>query len=156
VRIAAEIKKLQKLRDQVKAWASSGEVKNKAPLLEARKEIEKKMEAFKLVERETKTKAYSKAREGRIGVDGVLPCVPLMLAAWVPYSHPFPAVCCMLQEGLARDRVMTADEKKRMHTREWLQELVQKLSDDIDTMEAEVEAYESGAKKRAKASTRSH
>jgi CCR4-NOT transcription complex subunit 3 len=56
----AEIKKLQRFRDQIKAWAAGAEVKDTAPLLESRKNIERRMEAFKVVERETKTKAYSK------------------------------------------------------------------------------------------------
>ncbi|KAG7341051.1 CCR4-Not complex component [Nitzschia inconspicua] len=55
-----EIKKLQRLRDQIKSWISSAEVKDKEPLVEARKLIETKMEAFKTCERETKTKTYSK------------------------------------------------------------------------------------------------
>lgn len=57
-----EIKKLQRFRDQIKGWMSSPEIKDKAPLLEARKNVESKMEQFKICERETKTKAYS--REG--------------------------------------------------------------------------------------------
>jgi len=55
-----EIKKLQRLRDQIKSWISSSDVKDKDPLFEARKLIETKMEAFKFCEKETKTKAYSK------------------------------------------------------------------------------------------------
>ena len=35
-----EIKKLQKYRDQVKSWAGSNQVKNKRPLLDARRNIE--------------------------------------------------------------------------------------------------------------------
>lgn len=35
-----EIKKLQRLRDQIKSWASSNDIKDKAPLLEQRKLIE--------------------------------------------------------------------------------------------------------------------
>jgi len=55
-----EIKKLQRYRDQIKSWASSSDVKNKKPLLDARKAIEIEMERFKVLEKETKTKAYSK------------------------------------------------------------------------------------------------
>jgi len=55
-----EIKKLQRLRDQVKTWAASNEIKDKDTLLSYRKLIETQMEKFKIVERETKTKAYSK------------------------------------------------------------------------------------------------
>jgi len=35
-----EIKKLQRMRDQVKSWAASNDVKDKAPLLEQRQRIE--------------------------------------------------------------------------------------------------------------------
>lgn len=34
------IKKLQKFRDSIKTWASSSDIKDKAPLLERRKAIE--------------------------------------------------------------------------------------------------------------------
>nr|XP_018907515.1 PREDICTED: CCR4-NOT transcription complex subunit 3 [Bemisia tabaci] len=55
-----EIKKLQRLRDQIKSWIACGEIKDKSSLLDYRKLIETQMERFKVVERETKTKAYSK------------------------------------------------------------------------------------------------
>ncbi|KAH8703229.1 CCR4-NOT transcription complex, subunit 3 [Talaromyces proteolyticus] len=55
-----EIKKLQRFRDQIKSWASGNEVKDKTPLLEQRKAIETCMEQFKAVEKEMKTKAFSK------------------------------------------------------------------------------------------------
>jgi CCR4-NOT transcription complex subunit 3 len=56
------IKKLQRERDQIKAWLTQNEIKDKTVLTDTRKLIEQKMEAFKAVERELKTKAYS--REG--------------------------------------------------------------------------------------------
>ncbi|KAL8822474.1 MAG: hypothetical protein Q9191_006791 [Dirinaria sp. TL-2023a] len=55
-----EIKKLQRHRDQIKTWAAGNEVKDKKPLLEQRKAIENQMEKFKAVEKEMKTKAFSK------------------------------------------------------------------------------------------------
>jgi CCR4-NOT transcription complex subunit 3 len=64
-----EIKKLQRLRDQIKTWISSTEVKDKNQLVEARKVIESKMEQFKVCEKDTKTKAYSKeglARDSKL------------------------------------------------------------------------------------------
>jgi CCR4-NOT transcription complex subunit 3 len=63
-----EIKKLQRLRDQIKTWVGSNDIKDKTALVEARKLIETKMEQFKICEKETKTKAYSKeglARDDR-------------------------------------------------------------------------------------------
>jgi CCR4-NOT transcription complex subunit 3 len=62
-----EIKKLQRLREQIKAWQSSNDIKDKKPLLEARKNIEQQMEKFKVIERETKQKPYSKDALGGSG-----------------------------------------------------------------------------------------
>ena len=64
-----EIKKLQRLRDQIKTWIGSSDVKDKEPLIDARRLIETKMEQFKICEKETKTKTYSKeglARQQRL------------------------------------------------------------------------------------------
>ncbi|POS75980.1 CCR4-NOT transcription complex [Diaporthe helianthi] len=55
-----EIKKLQRLRDQIKTWAASNDIKDKGPLIEQRKLIETRMEKFKAVEKTMKTKAFSK------------------------------------------------------------------------------------------------
>lgn len=60
VDLKKEIKKLQRLRDQIKTWISSSDVKDKDVLLSTRKLIETKMEQFKVCEKETKTKTYSK------------------------------------------------------------------------------------------------
>lgn len=55
-----EIKKLQRQRDQIKNWLSGNDVKDKKQLLENRKLIENAMERFKVVEKNMKTKAFSK------------------------------------------------------------------------------------------------
>ncbi|KAI4341166.1 hypothetical protein MLD38_025924 [Melastoma candidum] len=67
-----EIKKLQRYRDQIKTWIQSSEIKDKKVsasyeqcLLDARKQIEREMERFKICEKETKTKAFSKEGLGQ-------------------------------------------------------------------------------------------
>ena len=60
-----EIKKLQRYRDQIKTWAAAPEIKDKKQLTDARKLIEREMERFKVCERETKTKAFSKEGLGQ-------------------------------------------------------------------------------------------
>lgn len=55
-----EIKKLQRLRDQIKTWQNDSSIKDKTKLDSKRKLIEEKMEKFKVCEKETKTKAFSK------------------------------------------------------------------------------------------------
>jgi len=69
VDLKKEIKKLQRHRDQIKTWVASSDIKDKRALTEARKLIETKMEQFKVCEKETKTKTYSKeglARETKV------------------------------------------------------------------------------------------
>lgn len=55
-----EIKKLQRSRDQIKTWLGASEIKDKRQLVDNRKLIETQMERFKAIEKELKTKAFSK------------------------------------------------------------------------------------------------
>jgi CCR4-NOT transcription complex subunit 3 len=55
-----EIKKLQRLRDLIKGWQFSSDIKDKDKLTTYRRLIETKMETFKDIERENKTKPHSK------------------------------------------------------------------------------------------------
>lgn len=102
-----EIKKLQRLRDQIKTWIGSNDIKDKNQLLEARKTIENKMEMFKVCEKDTKTKAYSK-------------------------------------EGLAREAKLDPKEALKDEKRAWLNDSLDKLSDHIDSVEAEREKLLAG------------
>lgn len=54
-----EVKKLQKLREQIKVWQAQSEVKDKERLLEYRRSVEVAMEKYKVVEKGSKVKAYS-------------------------------------------------------------------------------------------------
>lgn len=54
-----EVKKLQRLREQIKSWQSSPDVKDKDSLLEYRRSVEIAMEKYKAVEKASKEKAYS-------------------------------------------------------------------------------------------------
>jgi CCR4-NOT transcription complex subunit 3 len=58
--LKTQIKKLQRLRDQIKTWVASNDIKDKTALLENRRLIETQMEKFKACEKEMKTKAFSK------------------------------------------------------------------------------------------------
>ncbi|KAL4431048.1 hypothetical protein ABPG75_006304 [Micractinium tetrahymenae] len=64
-----QIKKLQRLRDSIKTWMTSSEIKDKTDITNARKEIERRMERFKLVEKEAKTKSFSKEGLNRAALD---------------------------------------------------------------------------------------
>lgn len=66
-----EIKKLQRLRDQIKTWLSSSDIKDKSALMETRRSIESQMERFKACEKEMKLKQFSK--EGLLQQDKLDP-----------------------------------------------------------------------------------
>uniref|UniRef100_A0A0D9VX03 NOT2/NOT3/NOT5 C-terminal domain-containing protein n=1 Tax=Leersia perrieri TaxID=77586 RepID=A0A0D9VX03_9ORYZ len=97
-----EIKKLQRYRDQIKTWIQSSEIKDKKALMDARKQIEREMERFKVCEKETKTKAFSK-------------------------------------EGLGQQPKTDPKEKAKAETRDWLNNVVSDLENQIDNFEAEIE-----------------
>ncbi|RAL51962.1 hypothetical protein DM860_010680 [Cuscuta australis] len=104
-----EIKKLQRYRDQIKTWLQSSEIKDKKvsasyeqALMDARKLIEREMERFKICEKETKTKAFSK-------------------------------------EGLGQQPKTDPKEKAKSETRDWLNNVVSELENQIDIFEAELE-----------------
>lgn len=45
--LKSQIKKLQRIRDQLKAWLTTEEIRDKDPLIIARRNIETRMELFK-------------------------------------------------------------------------------------------------------------
>jgi CCR4-NOT transcription complex subunit 3 len=132
----------QRLRDQIKTWLTSNDIKDKRPLGENRKLIEtvspvrrkrsaesamflgvlinaplprlspsQRMERFKVVERETKTKAYSK-------------------------------------EGLGQVSKVDPEQRKKEEVRYWLTSGIEKLDRQIDEFEAEIESLYAGSKKK--------
>ncbi|KAK2065540.1 Not1 domain-containing protein [Colletotrichum caudatum] len=105
-----EIKKLQRLRDQIKTWAASNDIKDKTPLLEHRRLIETQMEKFKAVEKAMKTKAYSK-------------------------------------EGLASSAKLDPQEQAKAEASDFLNNMVDELEQQIETLEAEAEAIQATMKK---------
>lgn len=65
----------QRHRDSIKGWLQSNDIKDKTILLEVRRRIESKMEQFKVCEKETKTKKFSKeglAREAEVSYCSIL------------------------------------------------------------------------------------
>ena len=58
--LKSELKKLQKYREQIKAWIGNSDVKDTSELQEVKRDIERRMEGFKAFEKESKLKAYSK------------------------------------------------------------------------------------------------
>ena len=114
-----EIKKLQRLRDAAKVFIAHHDIKNKKPLVDARKTIEGKMEQFKVLERETKTKAYSK--EG------------------------LSLVNKRKEGGVMNEK----DEERKTEVREWLEDFIKTLNTQHEEYEEKVEAAAKGGSSAA-------
>lgn len=109
-----EIKKLQRLRDQIKTWLAGSEVKTQRSVLtDNRRLIEVQMERFKVIERETKTKAFSK-------------------------------------EGLAAAAKASPRDQERNEVRDWLNDCVGELDEQIEQYERDMEETSSSKKKKNK------
>jgi CCR4-NOT transcription complex subunit 3 len=141
--LKTQIKKLQRLRDQIKTWVANNDIKDKSQLLENRRLIEtvgllqctlrgghvlttsfadqfllilllQQMEKFKACEKEMKTKAFSK-------------------------------------EGLIQAAKLDPKEQEKEEATSWLQTQVEELQMQVEQTEAEVEALQGTGKKRNKA-----
>ncbi|KAF5393741.1 hypothetical protein D9757_000322 [Collybiopsis confluens] len=125
--LKTQIKKLQRMRDQIKTWITSNDIKDKSALVDNRKLIETvslylallasippQMEKFKACEKEMKTKAFSK-------------------------------------EGLTQAAKLDPKEQEREEIMSWLQLKVEELQLQIEQAEAEIESLP--GKKRSKSSS---
>ncbi|KAG2452201.1 hypothetical protein HYH02_003232 [Chlamydomonas schloesseri] len=104
-----EIKKLQRLREQIKGWIAGADIKDKQPLIDARKSIERDMERFKACEKESKAKGSAAG-------------------------------------GADRDPKQRAKDEAR----DWINTVVDQLTEKVETMEAEMEELQASVKKRQK------
>ncbi|KAI0299741.1 Not1 N-terminal domain, CCR4-Not complex component-domain-containing protein [Multifurca ochricompacta] len=124
--LKTQIKKLQRLRDQIKTWVASNDIKDKSALLENRRLIETEttvemrvacrviqMEKFKACEKEMKTKAFSK-------------------------------------EGLIQSAKLDPKAQEKLEHTQWLQTCVEELLLQVETAEAEIETLQQGGRKKGK------
>ncbi|CAK9301009.1 unnamed protein product [Gordionus sp. m RMFG-2023] len=138
-----EIKKLQRLRDQIKTWTASSDIKDKRQLQENRRIIETQMERFKVIERETKTKAYSKEAlsGGTTGV-GIHPGT----------GHPREAGKGRSNRKSGRKlakKNLTGDGKNEVNEmKAWITSLIEKLRNQTSAFEEEIEAAVQNSKKK--------
>ena len=153
-----EIKKLQRLREQIKTLLTGGEVKDKKALESARRNIELKMEAFKVCERETKTKAFSKEGLAAGGKSDPADQAKAETAAWIKSAisdlgEQIESLEYDLEQDAARKRKGTQNDPKedRMIRSKFhvvkLEQLLRMLEneelspEDIDAIQDDVQGY---------------
>jgi len=105
--LKTEIKKLQRMRDQIKTWLAGNDIKDKNQLIEARKVIEEKMELFRVCEKETKTKAFSKEGLARQASTDPKDAEREEKRAWVNGCLERLQVRCRTAENLCAHRMTT-------------------------------------------------
>ncbi|EPY15813.1 CCR4-NOT transcription complex subunit 3 [Strigomonas culicis] len=94
-----EIKKLQRQRDQIKAFIANSEVKDVKQLESSLKKIEERMEGFRLTERANKTKAFSKEGLSAAAVD-------------TPLAHTISWLKQCIEEGRKRAEILDYEAQK--------------------------------------------
>jgi CCR4-NOT transcription complex subunit 3 len=111
-----EIKKLQRLREQIRNWLGGSEVKDKTELTEKRKVIEARMEKFKICEQKTKMKAYSKEALSQKQI-----------------------------QRRKRSQVIPETEEKK-ETKTWIRDCQENIQTQIDDVEQELEEEQKARK----------
>ncbi|KDE09269.1 hypothetical protein MVLG_00587 [Microbotryum lychnidis-dioicae p1A1 Lamole] len=121
VDLKSQIKKLQRLRDQIKTWMTSNDIKDKQPLIDNRKLIETQMERFKACEKEMKTKAFSK--EGLSAAAKLDPKeqLKLELCNWI--TSMVDELSRQVEASEAEVETLQALKKKKDSDRERLEQL---------------------------------
>ncbi|ODN74773.1 hypothetical protein L202_07094 [Cryptococcus amylolentus CBS 6039] len=157
--LKSQIKKLQRMRDQIKAWLGNGDIKDKTALLENRRLIETQMERFKALEKETKMKAFSK--EGLIAQSKLDPAEQAKrdMVDWIggvtdELSHQIEATEAELEalqqtkkkkkEGERQDELEELNERREWHIGRL--EIVQRMLENGGLQVGDVESIEEDVK----------
>lgn len=175
--LKTQIKKLQRLRDQIKTWVASNDIKDKTALLENRRLIETvrtphpgllhfcshgHIAPFGL------TTAVV-ARSARLSSSGALR--EAQCSRWHPRSfyHSSLLILVFLQqmekfkacekemktkafskEGLIQSAKLDPKAQEKLEQTQWLQNCVEELLLQVETAEAEIETLQQGGRKRGK------
>ncbi|KAG2385558.1 hypothetical protein C9374_003373 [Naegleria lovaniensis] len=115
-----EIKKLQRLREQIRTWISGNEIKDKELLVEKRQQIENRMERFKKCEQKTKMKAYSKEALSKSQVE----------------------------KRHRNKQNIIPDSKEKKQAKKWLKDVTEQLANLVLTIDEKIEEEEEKEKKK--------
>lgn len=161
-----EIKKLQRLRDQIKGWQQLSEIKDKQSLNDARKSIETEMERFKVLEKEMKIKAFSKEGLNQAAKLDPKEKERLEMVSWISETvdklntgiDAYEAEMESLRLGAKKNKKLDSSKQERLNTVSTLAdrhkwhvkklELIRRLlenerleTDDIEAIKEDLEYY---------------
>ncbi|KAF8897186.1 Not1 N-terminal domain, CCR4-Not complex component-domain-containing protein [Infundibulicybe gibba] len=172
--LKTQIKKLQRLRDQIKTWVASNDIKDKSQLLDNRRLIETVSSSWNLMPRISGLLPEYLVSLLMYSLNNLLMFSFMILLsgifpAYVAWSHmksyiygeqqmeKFKAcekemkTKAFSKEGLIQAAKLDPKEQEKEEATSWLQTQVEELQMQVEQTEAEVEALQGTGKKRNKA-----
>ena len=172
--LKTQIKKLQRLRDQIKTWVASNDIKDKTALLENRRLIETVRilhpgflhfysrdytapfgPTTAVVTRSARKSSSGALREGYYSPWH--PCSFVLLILVFPQQMEKFKACekemktkAFSKEGLIQSAKLDPKAQEKLEQTQWLQTCVEELLLQVETAEAEIETLQQGGRKRGK------
>jgi CCR4-NOT transcription complex subunit 3 len=140
--LKTQIKKLQRLRDQIKTWMTSNDIKDKQPLIDNRK----------LIETVRRGRSRRLSATLRRWVDIVTDFLTMSISA--QQMERFKAcekemkTKAFSKEGLNAATKLDPKEQQKLEMCQWIQTMVEELSRQVEQSEAEVEQIQSVRQKK--------
>jgi CCR4-NOT transcription complex subunit 3 len=164
--LKTQIKKLQRLRDQIKTWVASNDIKDKTALLENRRLIETVRTLHTLILQPSNIRCCTPiTHSARLPLKGASRAVLLLFFARVPFPLILPCsqqmekfkACekemktkAFSKEGLIQSAKLDPKAQEKLEQTQWLQTCVEELLLQVETAEAEIETLQQGGRKKGK------
>jgi CCR4-NOT transcription complex subunit 3 len=151
--LKTQIKKLQRLRDQIKTWVASNDIKDKSQLLDNRRLIETVSAGQACV------LAYITQRDAFAWLSGTFRVLHAHQCPFLQQMEKFKAcekemkTKAFSKEGLIQAAKLDPKEQEKEEATSWLQTQVEELQMQVEQSEAEIESLQGAGKKRNKASS---
>jgi CCR4-NOT transcription complex subunit 3 len=151
--LKTQIKKLQRLRDQIKTWVASNDIKDKSQLLDNRRLIETVSAGQACVF------AYITQRDAFAWLSGTFRVLHAHQCPFLQQMEKFKAcekemkTKAFSKEGLIQAAKLDPKEQEKEEATSWLQTQVEELQMQVEQSEAEIESLQGAGKKRNKASS---
>ncbi|KAJ3514892.1 hypothetical protein NLJ89_g2114 [Agrocybe chaxingu] len=161
--LKTQIKKLQRLRDQIKTWVASNDIKDKTALVDNRKLIETEFSSARGIQHASPDSTPMLAFFSL----GLLPKF-LFLSFALVGAYVFPSNVQQMEkfkacekemktkafskEGLIQAAKLDPKEQEKEEAIQWVNHQVEELQMQVESAEAELESLQGAGKKRNKAS----
>lgn len=140
--LKTQIKKLQRLRDQIKTWMTSNDIKDKQPLIDNRKLIE----TVRLADPSPSPPHHDDSSSMWLTSPLGPPCAQQMER--FKACEKEMKTKAFSKEGLNAATKLDPKEQQKLEMCQWIQTMVEELSRQVEQSEAEVEQIQSVRQKK--------